>query len=170
MKMLSIPCWFLWVLVIAIIVSLSVIIYDRIPVETSLEGFVLPPGDSELGQAAFVELGCVSCHTVNGVVFDSPLALNRQISFPLGGEVTRVKTYGELVTSIIHPSDSIDEKVLEELQVNGKSPMPEYQRQMTLEQLSNLVHFLRDHYRVKMYEYQNYNYQSPHYWNYQPIY
>jgi len=72
----------------------------------SARGFSLPDGDPTRGQATFVELHCHACHTVSGV--DSPeLEPKPERPIALGGEVARLKTYGELVTSIINPSHRI---------------------------------------------------------------
>src|SRR5215475_2145201 len=74
----------------------------------SSAGFRLPEGDVERGKAAFIELKCYTCHTVSGI----DLALRGKEyaylrSVVLGGETRRVRTYGELVTSIINPSHSL---------------------------------------------------------------
>ena len=69
-------------------------------------GFTLPDGDSEKGKAHYVKFQCHSCH-------DSELVPHLQtdgepaLSVPLGGETTRIKSYGELVTSIINPSHRV---------------------------------------------------------------
>src|SRR6478672_1622991 len=66
------------------------------------KGFRLPEGNVERGQAAFVAMDCNRCHTVAGIALPKP-QLPSKISYELGGEVRRVKTYGELVTAIIQP-------------------------------------------------------------------
>ena len=74
----------------------------------SSAGFRLPDGDIERGKAAFLELKCYTCHTVSGIdigVRGKEYAYLRSVV--LGGETRRVKTYGELVTSIINPSHAL---------------------------------------------------------------
>ena len=66
-------------------------------------GFHLPDGEVEKGRTAFIQLGCNQCHTVEGV--DLPAhAVPGPVQVKLGGKVYRVKTYGQLVTSIIDPA------------------------------------------------------------------
>ena len=67
------------------------------------EGFALPPGDAERGKASFVELGCNACHRIQDAIPRAENA-NETIDVRLGGQVSRIKTYGDLVTSIINPS------------------------------------------------------------------
>src|ERR1019366_9783230 len=64
-------------------------------------GFQLPDGDPIRGRVAFVELKCASCHRVDGVQLPAP-TVKPEYVVTLGGEVTQVRTYGRLVTSIIH--------------------------------------------------------------------
>ena len=72
----------------------------------SAKGFTLPDGDAAQGEASFIELRCYECHTVSGIEFPA-VEESAQAIVRLGGEVTKVKTYGELVTSIINPSHRI---------------------------------------------------------------
>ncbi|MEE4281571.1 MAG: hypothetical protein V2I41_06490, partial [Pseudomonadales bacterium] len=65
--------------------------------------FVLPPGDKAAGKQAFTELKCNSCHSVTNQIEHAPLTPGA-IHVELGGTVSRVKTYDDLVTSIINPS------------------------------------------------------------------
>lgn len=67
-------------------------------------GFRLPDGDAAAGQQAFVGLGCNACHEVAGVPIDY---LGGITHVQLGGKTTHLRTYGELVTSIINPSHKI---------------------------------------------------------------
>lgn len=55
---------------------------------------------------AFRELGCPTCHDVVGGPAD-PEGERPDVIVTLGGKVTRVETYGELVASIINPSHEI---------------------------------------------------------------
>ena len=75
------------------------------------KGFVLPKGDIEKGKSEFVNLGCHQCHTVANVKLPNPPKTS-EVTFALGGEVSRVKTYGELVTSIIQPQHVLEPSIL----------------------------------------------------------
>jgi mono/diheme cytochrome c family protein len=119
--------------------------------------FSFPEGDAEAGAQTFVELGCVSCHSVTGApaVRDSIREANRTI--PLGGEQTRVYTYGELVTSIVNPSHKISQERLGTMvQTDGQTNMINYNDVMTVTQLTDLVTFLEAHYTLKPFERSDY--------------
>lgn len=81
----------------------------------------------------------------------------------LGGGVSRVKTYGELVTSIINPSHKLargfpPHRVSDE----SGSLMSPYNDVMTVTELINLVAFLQTRYEVKPrpgYRYPVYTYE-----------
>ena len=66
------------------------------------------------------------------------------MSIALGGEVTRIQTYGELVTSIINPSHRLAEGYpVDTVSVDGKSRMRNYNDVMTVTELTDLVMFLQ---------------------------
>ncbi len=111
-------------------------------------GFVLPEGDLLAGRQAFLDLQCDQCHTVKGEVFpQSPLADSPYVE--LGGSSTSVKTYGQLVTAITNPSrDLIDGYLEENVSEDGESNMYEYNRYMTVQQLTDIVRFLQPHYEI----------------------
>ncbi len=112
--------------------------------ERSPRGFRLPDGNIEKGKEAFVSLQCTSCHTVSGENFTAPASFN----IPLGGETPRIRTYGELVTSIINPSHIISARYREELREVKESPMTNFNDTMTVAQMIDLVAFLQSHYRL----------------------
>jgi len=128
--------------------------------------FPILNGDIDQGRNSFVALGCHQCHSVNGVDLpvypgESPLQLE------LGGEIIYVKTYGELVTSIINPNHVISEKYLDSLDSGARqlltSPMP-FKREMTIEQLVDVVTFLNSRYVLLQPHYTvNHPYQEPEY-------
>lgn len=115
------------------------------PGPKSPRGFRLPDGNAEKGQAAFVKLQCNTCHTVTGVELPPPQAKS-PVAVTLGGEVTRVRTYGDLVTSIINPSHVISANYRVELKA-ANSPMPQFNRDMTVEQMIDLVAFLQPRFK-----------------------
>jgi sulfur-oxidizing protein SoxX len=116
----------------------------------SSAGFRLPDGDAERGKAAFLELKCHTCHTVDGTeipVLSKDYAYVRVVV--LGGEVQKVKTYGELVTSIINPSHSLAPGYPKELITkDNQSAMANFNDAMTVHQLIDLVAFLQSRYKL----------------------
>jgi hypothetical protein len=116
------------------------------------EGFTLPAGDAEQGQAAFVKFRCFDCHEVHGV--DLPPAEEpNQVIVKLGGEVSREKSYEDLVTGIINPSHRLAAGYDEtNVSLDGKSRMTVYNDVMTVRQLIDLVTFLQEHYELRPYE------------------
>lgn len=111
-------------------------------------GFKLPPGDVDAGKAAFVELACNECHTVADIGIRADAEGTYELK--LGGSVSRVKTYGELVTSIINPSHKIARLYSSKpLEVEGKSAMRTYNSIMTVQQLVDLVTFLETQYDLE---------------------
>lgn len=127
--------------------------------QKSPRGFSLPDGNVERGQATFVALKCNACHSMIGI---DQLTLDGkpELSVILGGETTRIKTYGELVTSIINPSHRLTKGYpLSLIQKEGKSKMKNYNDIMTVNELIDLVAFLQSRYELKVYEPTNY----PHY-------
>ena len=119
--------------------------------------FSFPQGDAEAGAQTFVELGCMSCHSVTGApaVRDSIGEADRTI--PLGGEQRRVYTYGELVTAIVNPSHKISQARLGTMvQSDGETNMINYNDIMTVTQLTDLVTFLEAHYTLKPFERSDY--------------
>lgn len=122
---------------------------------------VLPEGDAESGQALFVELQCTACHSVSGVEMPEP-ASPRKFSHLLGGQ--RIKTYPELVTSIINPSHRISGRFrgAQSETVEG-SPMTVYNDVITITQLVDLVAFLQPLYKIDRpprYRYVQYEYSE----------
>lgn len=112
-------------------------------------GFRLPDGDATAGREAFVQLRCHVCHQVEGV--DAKFEGTGAASVKLGGDTLRVKTYGDLVTSIINPSHRIapgtDPAVVAP---GGRSLMENagLNDVMTVRQLVDLVAFLQTTYHV----------------------
>jgi mono/diheme cytochrome c family protein len=115
----------------------------------SERGFRLPDGDPEAGKKAFVDLGCYTCHEVEGI--DAKFAGTGAANIKLGGETTIVRSYGELVTAIINPSHKIAVGA-DPAQVapEGQSLMEiaALNDRMTVRQLTDLVAFLQTTYKV----------------------
>ena len=120
--------------------------------------FVLPPGDIDAGKAVFAELGCNGCHSVTGHIEHAP-AEQGAIHVELGGTVSRVKTYDDLVTSIINPSHKLSRgNNLMTVTEQGDSRMPIYNEVMTVQQLVDLTAFLETTYEVWVPPYNVYQY------------
>lgn len=122
----------------------------------SSRGFRLPDGDIGKGKEAFVQLKCHACHKVQGV--ELPVWEGKPPVFVvLGGEVARVKSYGELVTGIINPSHDFAsgyDKVA--IRAGDMSRMANYNDKMTLKQLIDVVAFLQSRYEKLQPEYDSY--------------
>ncbi len=118
----------------------------------SSQGFSLPDGDAERGKATFAKLQCHACHTVSGVEFDK-LDNTTEPIVALGGVTPQVRTYGDLVTSIINPSHRFALGYPEdEVTTDRESKMRLYNDEMTIAQLIDLVAFLQSHYQVEAYQ------------------
>lgn len=109
--------------------------------------FEMPAGDAEKGKAAFVALECYTCHRVNGVDLPAPTKEPVKV-VTLGGDVTRMRSYGDLITSIVHPKNAISDLMLLPPKEGAlKTPMPGVNETMTVQQLIDLVTFLKPMYK-----------------------
>jgi len=119
----------------------------------SASGFRLPDGSVQKGQDVFVELQCTGCHEIEGMDLPSPNQ-PRPVLIKLGGTVRNIKTYGELVSSVINPSHKLAEAYPEEqVSREGQSLMTVYNDRMTVQQLIDLVAFLQSQYDVVVPDY-----------------
>lgn len=113
-------------------------------------GFRIPEGSEEKGRQAFQDMKCHHCHSVAGVDLPKPTAAP-EVQFELGGEVRRVKSYGELVTAITQPQHGIapthSAKTDRKDNTTPISPMPSFNDSMTVSQLADIVTFLHSCYR-----------------------
>lgn len=110
------------------------------------EAFSLPEGDPAAGKEVFVQSQCSFCHAVEGVDdLPEPVA-QPPVPFTLGEEADRM-TDGALVRSIIDPSHFVSDTYPKAAtQVGGESRMPAYRNTLTVQQLIDLVAFLRQVY------------------------
>jgi sulfur-oxidizing protein SoxX len=134
-----------------IIISLSVLAACSYGPD-SPKGFNLPKGNIAKGEKVFSQYKCQSCHILEGYENDS---LIKEFDTPvtLGGTSSLVKTYAQLVTSVINPSHklasrskSIAEKLTND---DGGSKMRVFNDVMTVKELIDLVAFLQPKYKVK---------------------
>ena len=124
----------------------------------SPRGFSLPEGDVEAGKAVLLKYQCLSCHTLEGVEQED-VVKSSEISVKLGGKSTVVKTYAELVTSVINPSHKIATRYpVTMVQEKGVSKMKVYNDVMTVTELVDLVQFLQTKYELVSYRRTNYSY------------
>lgn len=124
----------------------------------SPSGFSLPEGNAAKGKLVFVKYQCLSCHQLEGIestnVVDNP-----ELSVTLGGKTSGIKTYAELVTSVINPSHKIAKGYPRStLQVGGISKMKNYNDVMTVAELADLVFFLQSNYELTPYPRTEYRY------------
>ncbi len=132
------------------------------PDPKSGSGFRLPDGNADAGKKAFVDLGCHVCHQLDGI--DAKFEGTPAVRVRLGGETTRVRTYGDLVTSIINPSHRLATGYAPEVVApEGKSlmEMAALNDRMTMRQLTDLVAFLQGKYQVVVPEVNPYAYAYP---------
>lgn len=114
----------------------------------SEKGFRLPDGDAEAGREVFLYMQCHQCHTIKGEQLPG-IAGQPPPYVELGGAVTQVRTYGQLVTSIINPSHKLATGYAEiVVSDDGESRMYIYNEYMTIQELVDLVMFLQPYYKV----------------------
>ncbi len=126
-----------------------------------VRGFVLPEGDVQRGQEVFATVGCRDCHTIADVDMP-PFDAGRVLNIELGGEVYRVKTYGELLTSIVNPNHIVSAQYRAMLDAEERkdpqSPMPEFNDVINVTQLIDLTAFLHTRYELLAPQYRGYYY------------
>lgn len=145
---------------VLLLIGFSIALGGCAPDAKSAAGFRLPDGDAVKGREAFVYMQCNQCHTIVGEQFPEILLADPPY-VELGGKVSRVKTYGELVTSIINPSHKLADGYAKDLvSEDGESNMYVYNRHMTVQELIDLVMFLQSKYEVvpPRYDYRVYPY------------
>lgn len=117
-------------------------------------GFVFPEGNVARGQKAFVDLKCHECHRVEGVAELPAPTMSPEKVVLLGGEVLTLRSYGELVTAVIHPTVARTASS----QAPGQEPvMPQVNEHMSVTQMLDLVTFLQPRYRKLEPLYDNYS-------------
>jgi hypothetical protein len=112
-------------------------------------GIHLPEGDAIKGREAYVALRCNACHEIEG--FSPPTPIVAVTRVVLGGQTARVKTYGDLLTSIANPSHRIARGYPPEaVAVDGVPLMTliRLNEVMTVQQLVDVAAFLQAEYDV----------------------
>jgi hypothetical protein len=113
---------------------------------TPIFGFPVNEGDVDAGRQAFIDHHCHQCHSVAGVRLPELAGAEPPI-LELGGPTSTVRSYAELMTSVINPNHAISERYRDQLLLRGElpldSPMPTpHIDTMTVRQLIDLVAFL----------------------------
>jgi hypothetical protein len=122
----------------------------------SPRGFSLPEGGAVNGEKVFMNYQCLACHNLEGFDYES---VNKEMQPPimLGGPITRVKTYADLVTSVINPSHKLAQSYLRNVaEPDGTSKMLVFNDTMTVTELVDLVTFLQGQYEVQPHAYTHY--------------
>jgi len=120
-------------------------------------GFILPEGNTDNGKELFSEFQCSRCHEIADLTWTGSMEAGDP-RVALGGEVTALKSYGELVTSVINPSHKISQKWLKDqhlVRADGHSSMELYRYNdvMTVDELIDIVAFLQSQYKLAEPEY-----------------
>jgi mono/diheme cytochrome c family protein len=132
-------------LIVVSLVALSACDRDAM---MSSKGFRLPDGDAQAGREAFLYMQCHQCHTIKGEQLPG-IPGQEPPYVELGGPVSKVKTYGELITSIINPSHKLARGYAKEVvSEDGESKMYIYNDHMTVTELNDIVMFLQPYYDV----------------------
>ena len=143
-------------------VALSVAFGCATPQPKSGKGFTLPEGDAQAGKENFIRFQCNACHKIDGIDQQTAPGEEPELSIALGGEVTRIQTYGELVTSIINPSHRLAQSYpVDEVSVDGQSKMSVYNDVMTVTELTDLIAFVQSKYTLEEYELTDYPMYGP---------
>ncbi len=124
--------------------------------------YTFPEGDIGKGRQTFIEVGCISCHTVDGARGLRDGLNEAERTIVLGGEKERTYTYGELMTSIVNPTHKVSQTRLGTMvQEDGETLMRDYNDILTINQLIDLVTFLEQHYTLEPFDRTDYRSYAP---------
>lgn len=116
--------------------------------DSQQDGLYLPAGDTGRGLDAFQALACPSCHAVAEHTIERTHP-HPSIYVILGGPSTRVKSYPDLVTAIVNPNHKLSRGAdPRTVTPEGSSRMHKYNELMTVQQLIDIVEFLKPTYYV----------------------
>ncbi len=111
--------------------------------------FALPPGSPQVGRKVFVDFECFKCHAVQGEEFPAPKADQGGAGPALAG-MGAMHPAEYFAEAIINPNASVGWRVKHHKEQNkgyigadGKSKMPSYNGAMTVQQLIDVVAYLR---------------------------
>ena len=119
----------------------------------SPKGFSLPEGNPEQGKLVFLKHQCLACHSIPGLE-DNNVEREHSPPISLSSNSAIVKTYAELVTSIINPSHRISRGAQWATSDENKdSIMLNYNDVLTVTELIDLVAYIQPHYQVTPWPY-----------------
>ena len=111
--------------------------------------FALPPGNVDAGRKAFADFECFKCHAVQGERFPAPKPDEGGVGPALSG-MGSMHPAEYLAEAIINPNASAAWRIKHHkeekkgyLGADGKSKMPGYNGAMTVQQLIDLVAYLK---------------------------
>jgi mono/diheme cytochrome c family protein len=102
--------------------------------------FAWPKGDPAKGREVFVKLECYSCHEVRGEMFPAPA--DRETVGPELSAMGPLHSAEYFAEAIINPSATIEKGKAYEA-ADGSSKMPSFNDVMSVQELVDLVAFLR---------------------------
>jgi len=101
-------------------------------------------GDPSRGKAAFVDFGCNQCHEVRGATRLPSPTIQHVV---LGGSVLKEPGDGYMVTAIINPVYHAARYPAKEATAHHP-PMPDFASRMTVQQLTDIVAYLKSRYAL----------------------
>ena len=111
--------------------------------------FALPPGSPQAGRKVFADFECVKCHAVQGEEFPVPKADQGGAGPALAG-MGGMHPAEYFAEAIINPNASVAWRIKHHktekqrfLGADGKSKMPSYNGAMTVQQLIDVVAYLK---------------------------
>ncbi len=111
--------------------------------------FRLPPGRVEAGRQAFIDFECFKCHAVAGETFPGPGAGQGDVGPALSG-MGGMHPAEYLAETIMNPNASAAWRIAHHtaqkknyLDAHGKTKMPSYNGSMTVQQLLDVVAYLK---------------------------
>ena len=110
-------------------------------------GFRLPECDAEAGLVVYKTKQCASCHIIEARP-ELRDGIEPELDVVIGGLQTRIATHGELVSAVINPSHKLARGYGGDAyrDDNGRSVMRNYNDEMTVAELIDLVAFLQGEY------------------------
>lgn len=111
--------------------------------------FTLPPGNPRAGRQVFADFECFKCHEVTGEDFPAPKAEQGDVGSPLSG-MGGMHPAEYFAEAMIDPNASVVWRIKHHKSENkgylgpdGTSKMPSYNDTMTIQQLIDLVAYMK---------------------------
>lgn len=140
-----------------ILLTITLLLFGCEQGAQSPRGFSLPEGDMEKGYLVFQKYQCQDCHRIAGEKESEDTQYLVAKAIPLGGSSGRIKTYAELVTSIINPSHKLTPRQPATFtSEDGVSLMRVVNDELTVSELIDLVAYLQPKYKVTPYRTSDY--------------